>query len=355
MLFNPFVALLLVVTCCHGAKVSDWCRTNKETTNDFVKCLSWKTFATDEESISADIWLKMQPTTEERQAFHDVVTSMLTEKDCMQATIPSALTDKVTIKTFKDSCVLMESETRSDMAQKIFMHGWPMVFVRNIEDGVRRLHQSAPHHRSDYNTDCEAAAMFDLTKSRSLVVSTLNRYSCKAVPNACDHKYSVSDAGHNAESMFHTAVTAVYDAEGKTNCEKDKCAFVQWHGKGRSTCKSDHAFVSVGMKANDIYADESQPVFKIVQNFHKVFPAEYKMSTPNESDCFLTATTNTFGRYINGVQDVCHGYNAKSANGKFIHIEQLIDLRYSKIKSTQDQMFELWAEVLNKTYKTNEQ
>lgn len=146
----------------------------------------------------------------------------------------------------------------------------------------RELHHSAPHFQSDGNVLNETAAIFERTKSRSLVVAGASRYAVKEGSarersllhfyesrfifrsnSTCQPEYGVADCAHNDRTMFHAANKAIF--EYQTNCNHKSCAFIQWHGMAETTCPACSAFISAGISNHTaaIYTDSRIPAVKV--------------------------------------------------------------------------------------------
>uniref|UniRef100_A0A1I7XHE2 GMC_oxred_C domain-containing protein n=1 Tax=Heterorhabditis bacteriophora TaxID=37862 RepID=A0A1I7XHE2_HETBA len=109
------------------------------------------------------------------------------------------------------------------------------------------------------------------------------------------------------------------------NKENGHC-FIQWHGMAQTSCPSSDVFISAGIGNSPIY-DQYIPSINIVHNFNKIAKRlKMNASTPRiDQTCKLAATTNIFGRYINGVpeRDACSKPAKESdVTGRFVHIEQ---------------------------------
>ncbi|EEB91158.1 hypothetical protein MPER_10528, partial [Moniliophthora perniciosa FA553] len=64
---------------------------------------------------------------------------------------------------------------------------------------------------------------------------------------------------------------------------------------------------------------EYLPIRRLQQNIRTAFPT-WNISLPSDSECGLTATTNVFGRYVNGIPEGevrVKGATAESATGEF--------------------------------------
>ncbi|VDM71651.1 unnamed protein product [Strongylus vulgaris] len=113
--------------------------------------------------------------------------------------------------------------------------------------------------------------------------------------------------------MFHFVNTVLKDLaeEDVHSSWKEDCHFfIQWHGMAETSCLESDAFISTGIKNSSIY-DRDIPATKLMKSFNKLaaeLGVELNASTPRQDQlCTLTAGTNIFGRYINGVSrlNVC--------------------------------------------------
>uniref|UniRef100_A0A0M3IDD6 Lipase domain-containing protein n=1 Tax=Ascaris lumbricoides TaxID=6252 RepID=A0A0M3IDD6_ASCLU len=112
--------------------------------------------------------------------------------------------------------------------------------------------------------------------------------------------------------MFHTICEGLYEATLKSGIEES--VFIQWHGMAETSCSTVQAFVSAGVdNSSSIYLDANLPANRIVHHFNALMGGA---STPAfDTECHLLATTNIFGRYINGVPPnvvlkIVHHFNA---------------------------------------------
>jgi len=131
----------------------------------------------------------------------------------------------------------------------------------------RSVHISAPHPGYDLGTVEQAAYVFENTGSKSLLVPGWMRTaflqpSNGIVPASAKQDYYMIDPAHNnvcssilftnrpsliAGAFFDTSIS-IYDWQHKKdNCLSPTCGFVQFHGKGPSTCPSNDIFLSSGI------------------------------------------------------------------------------------------------------------
>jgi hypothetical protein len=105
---------------------------------------------------------------------------------------------------------------------------------------------------------------------------------------------------------------------------------------------------STGRSASSINwytSNPNLPINRLQRNLRTAFPS-WNISSPSDSECGLTATTNVFGRLVNGIaeDEVCvKGATAQGATGEFIHIEQ------ASVSRQADQ-YDAWIGALKETF-----
>ncbi|CAK5111284.1 unnamed protein product [Meloidogyne enterolobii] len=164
----------------------------------------------------------------------------------------------------------------------------------------------------------QTAAIFERTGSRSLVVAGATRYSVRGnLTSSCQPRNAIADAAHNNLTMFHTMCVGVFEASNEG-------IFMQWHGQ--QSCPQSGAFISAGAKGtNPIYKDKEAYVNKLVSTVNKLVGEDIATTPLQDRKCSLVASTNVFGRIVNGVEEenACEGKaDPKNVTGNFIHIEQ---------------------------------
>lgn len=141
-----------------------------------------------------------QPQGTERDDLRTVVTSLLgVDGDCSTIPIPTSLQSIYTISHFLNYCILHETSVPSGSYAK----GWGYIVIPILQSQVsRNVHLSAPHPGYDGGTPQQAAAIFQATASRSLVVAGRTRdaflqsSSCIPPVSASDPYYT-TDPAHN--------------------------------------------------------------------------------------------------------------------------------------------------------------
>ena len=71
----------------------------------------------------------------------------------------------------------------------------------------------------------QAAAIFERTGSRSLVVAGATRFSLRGnISSPCQPRNAIADAAHNNLTMFHTMCVGLFETSKNG-------IFMQWHGQ----------------------------------------------------------------------------------------------------------------------------
>lgn len=152
--------------------------------------------------------------------------------------------------------------------------------------GGIQLHYSSPHFQSDGNVGEQAAALFERTKARTLVVAGANRYAVKGfvvkskkskellekfrnLSNDCQLQYTMADAAHNNKTMFYQMLIGVLEA-GEAEKKPKSNIFIQWHGMAntryfsklinifsektkKNSCRNSVAYLSAGSASASVY------------------------------------------------------------------------------------------------------
>uniref|UniRef100_A0A914UW75 Uncharacterized protein n=1 Tax=Plectus sambesii TaxID=2011161 RepID=A0A914UW75_9BILA len=276
-------------------------------------------------TLSDAQWERMLPDEEEMKNYQALIKTVLRGgrgrfcNNKVLALYPS-ISNYIDLQHFQGHfCVIYERNV--DPETGYFLRSWGYVVVADDVWSRRDLHHSAPHFQSDGNVLNESAAIFERTQSRTLVMAGASRYAVKGSKSTCQSEYSATDCAHNNNTMFHAVNAAIF--EYQANCNHKSCAFIQWHGMAETTCPICSAFVSAGVSNHTaIYEDSRIPAVKLAAAFDGI-EGVGRACTPLESACKLVASTNVFGRLVNGVarEDVCTRRSV-GASGAFVHVEQ---------------------------------
>ncbi|KAG6916881.1 hypothetical protein DXG01_004790 [Tephrocybe rancida] len=319
-----------------------------EISNPTAKCIQSSSFEEmvncfDTYTVFKDIYTEQtykeaQPTSSERAAWLSTITSLLdVDGNCLTTVVPPILKDIYRISQFNEAsgasyCILSEITAYGIEYGK----GWGIFITPATRAAVsRQIHLSAPHPSFDSGTPQQAGALFKSTGAKSLLIAGRSRLSFRipspCVPSTPKTTYYITDPAHDKGEPFYDASRSIYKWQSDNGgCPTESCAFVQFHAKGPSTCRTDQIFVSAGLGGNDApskawYLDDvSRPAKRLTTQLRSAFPA-WNVSTPTDSPCLLTATKNIVGRFLNGVDDghVCTtNANASRVTGLFVHIEQ---------------------------------
>ncbi|KAF9075539.1 hypothetical protein BDP27DRAFT_1415323 [Rhodocollybia butyracea] len=334
------------------------------TLNALINCLD--VFTVPPDFYNESTYAAAQPRDEENAAWMSVITAMLNTNtaDCTDVALPSPLKNIYAVTLFTDLdtkkafCVFSETTALSN---NTFAKGWgTMVVPASTKDISRHIHLSAPHPQADMHTPQQAGAMFTLSGAHSLLISGRFR-SAYSSPTNCTLSvnsktvFYKTDPAHDVDEPFHSANRIIREWQNANGgCPSETCAYVQIHGKAASTCRESTIFVSSGLGTSESslawYRNRTLdiPARRLRDEAKVLFPT-WNVSLPSDdSSCGLTATTNVFGRLLNGVAhaSVCTTEaTSGGATGEFIHIEQAIVSRVSDA-------YEQWGEVLRRTFRT---
>ncbi|KDR78079.1 hypothetical protein GALMADRAFT_138224 [Galerina marginata CBS 339.88] len=297
-----------------------------------------------------------QPVGTQREDWKAVVQALLdVNGSCPGTLVPLSLQGLYTVEPFQGFCVLYETASRCGT----YLKGWGFFIVPSSQRDIsRNVHISAPHPGYDLGTVEQAAAVFEATGSRSLLVPGRTRTAFLStsdciVPTSPKQDYYKTDPAHNVKEPFFDASIAISNWQHRQpgGCPSSSCAFLQFHGKGSRTCHSDDIFLSSGLgnssTSRSWYTDAiDRPIKRLQANLQLAFPSSWEISLPSDSNCPLTATKNVAGRYLNGIpiSHVCSkATNSRLASGEFIHAEQATLPRDRKY-------YEAWTKAVKDTF-----
>ncbi|KAF7436401.1 hypothetical protein PC9H_003234 [Pleurotus ostreatus] len=332
------------------------------TLEDVVTCFD--KFTVSFEFYNQSSYDTAQPTPFELTAWTDTIAALLdVDGNCTSVSVPSVLQDVYSVTLYEETasdstqsfCIL--SETNFDPASGFYIRGWGLFAVpASRPQPARSLHFSAPHPVFDMNTPMQASALFKRTGAKSLLIAGRIRTAFRE-PTLCIQTdpeggpYFKTDPAHDTNEPFFGAAKTVHVwQEDHGGCQAASCAFVQMHGKAASTCSEDTAFMSTGLGRSEsslawYTSPADAPIKRLQREALQVFTT-WNISLPSDSSCGLTATTNVFGRLLNGIaeEDVCvRDADATTVSGQFIHIEQSIMARSSEF-------YDAWAEAFNRAF-----
>lgn len=162
-----------------------------------VTCLD--TFTVPHDYYSPLTYAVAQPLPAQRSAFSDAIHTLLSvDGDCAAKQVSSALLGLYAFAPFRGHCVLYETKSKCGTYAK----GWGFAVVPARAAGVQRiLHVSAPHPAYDLGTVEQAAAVYEGSGARSLLVAGRKRTAFLAssgcVKGAPRRAYYMTDPAHN--------------------------------------------------------------------------------------------------------------------------------------------------------------
>ncbi|KAI6199062.1 hypothetical protein M3Y96_00586700 [Aphelenchoides besseyi] len=286
-------------------------------------------------SITLDEWTKALPEENEKNEMMQLIATLYPMKNfsgvdmAMFKRMFPNLSKTVNLTVIDNLyCVIHEplEETPNYKFPRFF--GFAVI---TAEAAVRtRLHHSAAHYQTDGPVCLQASALYGATGSKSLVIAGASRYAVKGKHlSACQSKESIADASHNTDLMFHIINVALLQAAQNLTRNKSeglKDSFIQWHGMAETSCANSTAFISVGVRGNhSIYNNENMLANKLKSAVNSIVGADFARTPRTDTKCTLRATTNVFGRLINGVplgEECEKNADPNDINGNFVHIEQ---------------------------------
>ncbi|KAF9259039.1 hypothetical protein L218DRAFT_934164 [Marasmius fiardii PR-910] len=338
------------IPCIHNTSLT--------TVQNLIAC--YNPFTVPENFYNQETYDAAQPNEAELTAWLGLVNELLwVDGNCTEVLVPPVLDGIYGVSPFQarttSYCVL--HERKAD--KSAYVKGWGvMVVPEHRSSRIRNIHLAAPHPQFDYQTPEQAAALLEGVGARSLLIPGRKRTSfntatdCVQPGGNTTTVYYVTDPAHNDKEPFIKAniQIAQWQHTQEGGCPGSSCAFIQLHGKADSSCREDTMFLSSGLarSASSVawYTDSTdRPVKRLQKNIREAFPF-FNASLPSDSFCGLTATTNVFGRYLNGIPEsmVCQkGSTAPLASGEFVHIEQAP-------VSVNSDAYEGWIKALSETF-----
>jgi len=245
---------------------------------------------------------------------------------CASVALPSGFSGLYEITAFTDAsngdtyCVLAEIAENGDPDKK----AWG-TFVTSLEPR-RELAIQISHPLNDLDTALQGVSVFKTTRARSFLLTGSHRNANDAI-SACQSSYGESDAAHNVENMFHTTTEAMLEWY-QTQQLHEELVVIQFHGMGASTCPGVDVYMTYGRSPGNGTPAAGEDILTLQAELEAQHPDWAVVVPGGTPSCTLNATTNTQGRFLNGValQSVC-GTAASGYSGRFIHIEQKRDFR----------------------------
>ncbi|PPQ99979.1 hypothetical protein CVT24_009558 [Panaeolus cyanescens] len=337
--------LAVAVPLCNGIAIT--CTTTTTTLEALINCLN--AYTVPENAYSCTGYSTAQPQispTNELFGWSLAVNNLLNAAGSCSLPAGSTISGSYQVTDFLDTasgrryCVLSEKDYVTVGSSNRFSRGWgTFVAPRDVTAATLTVHHSSPHPFADTNTPQQAAAIFRRTNSRSLLIAGRHRDALSAIfaPSPCainscvSSSYTKTDPAHEIGEPFHIAMSVVRNWQNAQTggCPSATCGYVQWHGKGSSSCAADNVFMSSGLATGSCYSSSSLPINRIKAQLNSVFPTGTHATPADDPVCTLTATRNLFGRIVNNVPAASVCTTAASSSGcgganfgQFVHIEQ---------------------------------
>ena len=238
-------------------------------------------------NLTPEIYAAIQPTPSQRVSWRNVVTSLLNvavdggSSACLsiQETLPDALQGIYTVMVVDNGklCALVEVGTVRRGDNEEYGKGWGIFVVPTAKYGIgTTLHLAAPHPVFDLYTAGQTAHIFERTGAKSLYIPGRSRQAfleeTDCVTSTVKSKYWKTDPTHDkvgftpcspmvdsiclqGEMLFETYRAILEwqsDPTGGGGCQdadtgSTSCAYIQFHGKGKRTCRKEQVFLSAGL------------------------------------------------------------------------------------------------------------
>jgi hypothetical protein len=168
-----------------------------------VSCLD--TYTVPHDYYNAMTYDLAQPVGTQRRDWSIAVHSLLSvDGNCASVSIPLSLRGLYAVEAFERHCVLYETTSRCGT----YLKGWGYVIVPAKQRSVsRNVHVSAPHPGYDLGTVEQAAAVYEATGAKSLLVTGRTRTaflenSACIAPTRPSQDYYKTDPAHNDVCRF---------------------------------------------------------------------------------------------------------------------------------------------------------
>ena len=198
----------------------------------------------------------------------------------------------------------------------------------SLDPTSRPLVLESPHARFDGGTGDETLGLFGQLNAQALIINTAHRCAtevespCSGTVPVCGSRgpYRASDAAHAVDSAFQAWHQGLMTADASL-------VAVQVHGFKRQP-DDRHVYVSDG---TTLPAGDDWPSNRIAAAFEPLIEGgAVSCNNAKQQDiAHHCATVNTQGRFTNGVSSPCTE-SATTSTGRFVHLEQSIDLRRLK-------------------------
>jgi len=178
------------------------CFSSSSTLVDLVHCFD--TYTVPKGFYTSTTYDNAQPTVTQRADWRTLVERLLSvdNETCETVSIPSSLDGIYAVRAFQRFCVLYETTSSGGGGGGgIYDKGWGFMVVPSLRSAIaRHVHISAPHPKFDLGTVEQAAAIFDLTGSNSLLAPGRHRHAFLH-GSSCVPSYSITDPSHNTVSF----------------------------------------------------------------------------------------------------------------------------------------------------------
>ncbi len=208
--------------------------------------------------------------------------------------------------------------------------GWGLYAVNPAP--LKNIALEVPHPVADQFTEGEATDFFLTMKAKALLIAGSHRCAnvtssgCSGTTDVCTGSaapYRISDASHSTQQLFEEAHEALIDFDASL-------VAVALHGFAE-TAGDPQAFVSDG-------TDDPASATSLVNQLKGLLTSTTSCNDGSPG-ATLCGTEDVQGRYANASANMCTA-DATSASGRFLHIEQSLDLRTPDGNANPDQLLQ---------------
>jgi hypothetical protein len=167
--------------------------------------------------------------------------------------------------------------------------GFGTFIVANSRES--EVSHQAPHPIADSTTEAQAIEVFKATESRTFLMAGTHRLASSTV-STCQGAYSISDPAHNVDNMFFATNQQLDTFYGVSDWTA-----IQWHGMAAATCPTVNVFLSHGIDVAPGATDK----IAVLRDALLAENPSWSVGVPGSGVCTLLGSTNTEGRWLNGV------------------------------------------------------
>ncbi|MFO7566002.1 MAG: DNRLRE domain-containing protein [Enhygromyxa sp.] len=309
------------MTMTQGTNVRSSCEQVAYSLDELVECISEHMPAKESEGFEP-------PGAIVQNAWRTLVQDLVAIADiseCDAISVPSALGGIYEVFPFydvfdgRDYCVAMEVEDFD--GDSVVDRGWGTLIVNPTPE--RYLSIDIPHPIEDKHTNIEGIAIFKGVGAHTFVMAGSNRRA-NAQESSCQSGEVESDVAHAIDNLFFPTVVEIDQHYSSAALEHTA---IQFHGMTSDGCPDVAIYLTHGSKLEPQSSDSIVALRDALLAIKPEWgaPGAQTVAVPEQpgASCSKNGRKNVEGRYLNtGSESAACGSNAKTYNGRFIHVEQ---------------------------------